>query len=128
MRGTAYWDKETQTWVEYRPERKQVLAPAVVPDEMAPVETMADASGRVFTSRSAYKRHLKERGFEVTGGDHLTGKPPETRSNYDEIREDATRIANQIKYGDYPFSEKDKELCRREQRVLDQWKARNWRR
>lgn len=127
-RYLGYWDKETQKFVEVRPKKKEWKAPSIQTDEMPPVETMADASGQVFTSRSRYKRHLKEHGMEITGGDHLTHQPPEPhKSNFAEIREDALRAANQIKYGDFPFTEQEKEICLRELRAEQAWKRRNFR-
>jgi len=100
--------------------KKRVIAPTVITDEIDPVESYADFDRPVFTSKSALRRHYREKGFYETGGDHLDQKPtsedPEAVAKYD--REMIEAAYMDVKYNRVPFTEEEKELHKREKR---QW-------
>ena len=105
--------------------RSEPTAPYVHQDSMEPIESMASDTGEVFDSKSAYKRHLDEKGFEVTGGDHLTGRGVhdfEYQPDRAEINESVKEQINNLKWGNAPLTEKEKQLCRWEQRQLERYK------
>lgn len=107
---------------------KAPVAHGVITDEMEPIKSMATFEAKTFTSKSAYKRHLKEHGFVETGGAHLRDIPDSRK--YEEeyeagAREDALAAYYDVKYGRVEFTEAEKELHKREQRELERnglWK------
>jgi len=126
-RFRGYWNKETQKFEWDKPMEEPVQVHAVIQDEMEPLESMVDHNRRIFTSRSQYKRHLKEHGMEVTGGDHLTHEPPApSRGNYEDLRNDIAKAENDIRWGNVQVDERQKETWKQEQRNYQAWKQRNW--
>jgi hypothetical protein len=119
------WSKKLGRMVWYDPEaeRKKELH-FVQEDTIDPVVSHATAEGRVFDSRSKLMEHYKEHGYEVTGGDHLTGHGLNDGFNigFDEAmtRDAVEKAVMDIKYDKVPFTEREKEACRREQRKLEQ--------
>jgi hypothetical protein len=80
------------------------------------VESYATDEGLKFTSKSALRRHYKEHGYEDTGGSHLSkGSPKPYKSNYEEIRNSVAESLNKLKWGMAPLTEKERELCQKEQ-------------
>lgn len=90
-------------------------------DEIPPTESMATADRKIFTSRKKLEEYDRQHGFIHTGGAHLGQKPEEydPKKQAEEIREDARRAHADIKYDRVPFTELEKELCRREERAFD---------
>jgi hypothetical protein len=77
---------------------------------------MATGDREVFESKSALMRHYKEHGYECTGGDHLTGQSvPFYKSNKEEIKEQLMKYANDLKWGNVYVSEREREICKREE-------------
>lgn len=59
-------------------------APMIISDEMEPTRNPID--GRVYDSRSSYKRVAKERGYIEVGNEKLDVKKPGESSAYKEQR------------------------------------------
>jgi len=118
-RGAFKFNPETGKVEAFEAKKKSLVnAPAVHGDEILDgVHSMAD--DKTYYSRSAYKRSLKEQGYEITGGDHLQVKPKQWKPDIKEIREDAEKAYYDIKYARVPISEKSKQLNLEEER---QWK------
>jgi len=125
-RGVFYFNRETGKLQEKPIERRERKAPAFIPDDIAPVVTQADDSGQVFTSRSAYERHLREKGFTVKEKGMFDKLPPDpaARISPKEIREAAEKAYYDAKYGRVPQTEKEKEVCLREERTWKEYKRR----
>ena len=106
-------------------EKPVVDAPTIITDDIpGGVESMLD--GSIYHSMSRYKRHLNDNGYEITGGDHLTGKVPERpKVNVEELRDEVERSLMDIKYGRIEFSEKEKQLHLEENRNFKAYKERN---
>lgn len=122
----------------------EVNAPFVQDDTIPPTESHATDERRIFESRSALFRHYKQHGFECTGGDHLTGKAcgvyepkvkdsPEERMRKAEwgmlpidpdLRADLAEQYRKLKWGMAPVSEKEKEICTREERAFRDYQKR----
>lgn len=103
----------------------------VLPDEMPPLQSMAVAYKCIFTSRSAYKRHLKEHGFVETGGEHLKDlalkeleamRPEYQEARRKEMQEITRKAINAAKYDEIEFTEKQKELFKREKEAWNRIK------
>lgn len=115
QRGVWVWDSRIQKLVpksEYVPPRPD--APHVLSDEMDPIVTFADDSGQVFTSRSKYYRHLKEKGMVIKEKGMFPDAKP-WKPDPKEIRDTVERAAMDIKYDKVYFSEQEKERWKREQ-------------
>ena len=102
--------------VRIKEPKKIARAPMVMTDEMEPMESYATHEKRVFDSKSAYRRHLKEHGFKETGGEHLkdsmrvqtkTASDSERERAYD--KEMVEKAYMDVKYGRVPFTEKEKQ-------------------
>lgn len=66
----AEYEGDTLTYLrpDYAPpDRSHLAAPAVISDTHAPFRSMAD--GRIYDSKSAYRRTLKDRGLVEVGND-----------------------------------------------------------
>ena len=87
---------------------------------------LSDADGySMFDSLSAYKKHLAELGFEITGGDHLTGRGMadyKADTPLEEIEETVARVVQLNEWGMYPLTEREKEICQQEQRRIERYK------
>lgn len=121
IRGLFRWNSETRK-LERVNKPKKIQTHHVITDEMDPMESYADFDKPVFTSKSAYRRHLRAKGFRETGGEHLNEKP-ESESEKEkreeaEIAKDVERSYFDVKYGRVQFTEQEKELHLREQRRL----------
>ena len=81
-------------------------------DSIDPVESHATDERKVFDSRSKLYNHYKEHGYEVTGGDHLTGKGlqdfkyPKTDRN--EINDTVRECKQRLDWGMEPLTEKER--------------------
>ena len=54
-------------------DRSELSAPSLIRDQHEPFKSMAD--GRIYDSKSAYRRTLKEKGLTEVGNDAPLGKP-----------------------------------------------------
>lgn len=81
---------EAPIWEGPPPPRR---APMVISDNHAPFRSMAD--GRMYDSKSAYRRELKARGFEELGNDlppHRDARDFEPRGVEADIKETIERL------------------------------------
>lgn len=108
-RGRWRWDREEQRLVPFSAPRAPQVHAVKQDTVLEPFASPLDESGaKRFDSMSAYKRHLKEHGYEITGGDHLNGRPAEDwhyEPDGREIREDALKAYYDIKYDRIPTKE-----------------------
>lgn len=121
-RGCFEYNPETRTLEKFDPasRRKHVDAPYVIGDTLpAPVMSMT-GSDLVTDSRSRLLQDYAEHGYECTGGDHLGQKPPtiDREKRRQEIRDELLKNLNDLRWGNVPVSEREKEICLREERRL----------
>lgn len=130
VRGRFRYDKEERRLVPCDAPRKLEIH-HVQGDEMEPLRSHATPDGKVFTSKSAYRRHLKAAGFRETGGDHLKVDPAKLQREAEEEeerqrREDIEKAYYDVKYGKVEFTEREIEQHKREQREWkEKWKVRS---
>lgn len=107
-------------WVRFK-KRKTVQVHSVIPDEIEPMRSFASPTGEIFTSRSAYLKHLRALGYRDTGGEHLKEKPREkTQEEIEgEYREDIEQSYYDVKYDRIQFTEKERQAHLEEER---KWK------
>ena len=125
--------KRTYVWrdgemVEVTPARYRKIH-AVKDDTMDPFVSHATSEGKVFDSMSKYKEHLERHGYEITGGDHITGVTMEThrpRASREEINASVMKAIQLNKWGMAPLTEKEKEICLRENRKIEAERKRRW--
>lgn len=118
------WDKEKKKFVDFDEYKKpKAEAPMVITDDIPPTESMATLDAPVFTSKRKLRQHYKEHGYIETGGEHLKLKPREPyKPDPREIRDAVAKALNDIRYGNVQFTEREKELCKQEQRKFEQYK------
>lgn len=120
-RGFFSFNQATKEMEPVAQPRKLVTeAPSVITDEIEPIVSHATYEGKVFTSKSAYRRHLKENGFRETGGEHLKDVErlrPDEQKEERERREDIERAYYDVKYDRVEFTELEKENHKREERL-----------
>lgn len=119
IRGLFRFDKKTHQTVPIKEAPKlKSLAPMISTDTIEPIMSHATHEGKIFDSKSAYRRHLRENGFEDTGGEHLKDvRPPKTdEEEMTECVEDVEKAYYDVKYGRVQFTEKEKENHLREER------------
>ena len=107
-----------------------------------PIESMATPEGKKFDSKSAYKKHLAEHGYEITGGDHLTGKNTDEPRKIKDWREEQRKAEwgmrppdditaalreqqRKIKWGMAPKTEEDEAKWKEEERKYRAHMSRN---
>lgn len=131
IRQRYIFDQETQTMIpieEYRLQQRVRSGHVVEDTLLEAIRSHATDEGLMFDSRSKYLAHLKQHGFEVTGGDHLTGKsledwkPPKATRR--EILDDVEKCYHDIKWGRTEFNERVKERCLRENRAYQEYAKR----
>lgn len=112
-RGKWTWDTEKGCLVPV--EKPQPLsAPEVMPDEMEPMQSMVDC--RYYTSRSAYRKHLKSRGYIEIGNEinfQYKHNPYEEYAYNKQLEEDCARAYFEARDGFAELDEIDKERCKR---------------
>lgn len=89
----------------------------VAEDTIPPTESPID--GTIFNSKSALYEHYRQHGYECTGGSHLTGKglaDMKYKADVDQARDMAHQIESQVKWGMFPFDERDKQFHIEEER------------
>lgn len=125
-RGTFVYNKETGQVERFEKKAKYVAvsAPTIIKDEIiGGIES--PLTGEKYYSRSQLMKHYKENGYEVTGGDHFTFKQPEIpKADYNEIREDVEKALNDIRWGNVPISERERQLIMEEERQWENYRQR----
>lgn len=117
-RGWFWWNKETQQMerLQFGPP-KEVNAPYVISDEMAPTMSMT-GTDKIYTSKRAIRREYKERGFVEMGELPNLGPPPcpFDQPKYEKVRDTVLRAANDIKYNNAPVTEQQRQFYKDEER------------
>jgi hypothetical protein len=99
---------------------KAIAVHSVHGDECGPIHSMT-GTDKVYTSKSAYRRELKEMGFREVG--EILKPTPEKKSKEQrirEIRDDVEKAYNDIKYARIPIPEKERQQTIEEER---QWES-----
>lgn len=136
FRGVLTWDNDTKKFVEVPSKKKfsEVNAPLVINDEIEPIRSYATREGKVFTSKRAYFKHLREHGFRSTEGENIfvTEKPKTEREILEEEEYDAETVKQaymDVKYDRVPFTEQEKENHKREKELCERngvkWQLKN---
>lgn len=124
VRGTFYHNPETGRFDIYEPPKARTGHHAyITTDEIPPTVSPVDGK-TVFTSKKRLFEHYKEHGYECTYGE-IHKEAPRYEPNEAEMREDLERIENQLRWGEIPFSEEEREQCRRENEEYRKYKERN---
>lgn len=97
--------------------KKDVNAPAVIPDEMPPTEFLGNANREMYTS----KRKLEQRNQRCRDENPELAKAPEPLRypSEREIRDTTEKAYMDIKYNKIPVSEKERAIYTEEER---KWK------
>jgi len=90
---------------------KQVNAPFVWTDSMQAVEH--PASGKIYESKSAFRRETKRYGLEEVGNSRNFANKKESISKVPEIEAALIQAKAMLDSGTAPLSEKDREVCKR---------------
>lgn len=119
--GKWRYDKETGQMVPVDHNRPNLVnAPFVIPDEMPATEFMGNNNREMYTSKRLLERRNQIAADEINKRTALRNYKP-TR---EELIDDFRREANAVKYGEVQFTEKERELCRREERMYLEYKKR----
>jgi len=126
-RGFFHLDKNTKELKPGFPRREFIPqeAPAITTDEMPPIESMATQDREIFTSKAKYRRHLKEHGFVESYGVTVKPEKPDLEAKRRELRDTIEKSYHDLKNDRIPLSEKEKEICRQENRKYQDWVKRN---
>lgn len=119
FRGKLIWDEDLQDLVPFLKEKEKKSKVLVKTDEIEPTQSAASPHKEVFTSKKKLLRHYKDNGYVCTEGEHMQNKA----AAEDEIARERKRRADKemieqayydVKYDRVPFSEKEKEIFKRE--------------
>ena len=122
VRGRWRFNKATGELEQINKPSPQIVdAPFVQDDTIEPVESMVDASRRMFDSKSALLEHYRENGYECTGPVGLKPRSPYKPDREQMINDwrEAERLA---KWGMSPRTEKEKQYDIEEERRYEAWK------
>ncbi len=115
QRGKKYsWSQERGLFEVNSEKKEEVAAPTVHADEMEPMQSMADC--KFYTSKSAYRRSLREQGFIEVGNDVDGFKRTnvfETKEYDAQLKEDMTRAFFECRDKMAPISELEREKFKR---------------
>lgn len=91
-RSTHYWSRRLNDWVDIpdSPPRRRLT---IITDTVQPFRSMAD--GRVYDSKSRYRRELKAMGYEEMGND----KPRERVFEAKDVERDIATAYEQVEAG-----------------------------
>lgn len=87
-----YWDRKARDWVPF-PTRRYRPRLMIISDHHEPFKSMAD--GKMYDSKSVYRRTLKERGLEEVGNEYVEPKPFEPEG----VEQDVKDAMDQIEVG-----------------------------
>lgn len=126
VRGLFRFDKVTGQCVPCaEPPKIPVDAPFVVTDEIPATMSMVSYDAPSFTSKRKLRDHYRENGFiERDGQAYDTRPPPPPKIAGESVRETAARALNDIKYGQAPSTEEERERWKEEQRQYEAWRRR----
>ena len=87
-------------------------------------ELKSPITGETIDSLSKYKAHIKEHGYEITGGEHFTGRgindfKPSDIINEAEMRDASLREMNSARWGMMPCTELEKEKWTEESKMMN---------
>lgn len=126
IRGFFKYDhKQGKLVAVDKPKPAVVAAPYVHQDTMEPIESMVNQDREMFDSKSAYRRHLKANGFVESYGQTFTPEKPDLEAKRRELRDTIEKSYHDLKNDRVPLTEKEKELCKQEQRKYQDWVKRN---
>jgi len=97
---------------------KEVNAPYVHSDEIQPTMSHATSEGLMFESKSKLRAHYKQHGYEERGCAPEYKLPERPKPDREQIRRDVEKSYYDIKYDRVPISERERQVCREEQRKL----------
>jgi len=125
-RGHWKLDKITRKLVPLSARRLEVVAPIIQTDELpAPVESMATANREMFTSKRKLYDHYKAHGVTVKEKGMLEVTPSLVKETDErDLRNDIEKALNQLRWNEVPLTEKEKAICRMEQREWEAYKKR----
>ncbi|MER2512541.1 MAG: hypothetical protein ABTQ25_09015 [Nitrosomonas ureae] len=65
------WCKRTDKWIDLdeAPKKRRKIVNGVIPDSIDPFLSHAD--GKIYDSKSSYRRMLKQNGYEEVGNDKM---------------------------------------------------------
>lgn len=112
IRGKWKQDQTTGELIPYV-EEKKVHAFHIKNDEMPP--TVHPVTGEVFTSKKKFRAATKATGYEEIGDQRRQTKPREHLDTEENIRADVEKAWYLARDNMAPITEKEKELCRREE-------------
>lgn len=119
--GWFRFNKETKEIEPFTPEApKEVNAPTIITDEMAP--TLNHANNKMYTSKRRLRDAYKALGVVETGG-VLPKVEPKKRSAED-IRHDVEKALYDVRNNNVPATEQEKETWKREERKFQDYKKR----
>lgn len=123
-RGKFRFNKESGTWEPYvEPPPVEVNAPTIITDEMLPTES--PLTGKIFTSKRRLLDHYKAHGYICTWGEQPKGPERPTEAQVEaELRDDIEKAMHMVKNNAAPLTEKEKELCKEEERNYQAFKKR----
>jgi hypothetical protein len=89
-----YWDREAHDWVEYVPQRRKSMGPAIISDTLDGVRNPVD--GRVYDSKSRYYDAVKQAGCEIVGNDSSFTQPKMPEYKPEGVGRDIARAIEQL--------------------------------
>ena len=124
-RGRWKYVKSTREFVKITEVTKiQAEVPHIQADEIPPTVSHATSEGLIFTSRAKLMAHYKANGMVVKEKGMFEKLPEPYRPDPRQVREDAARALNDLRWGNVPVSEQERECSKREQRALEEFKRR----
>jgi hypothetical protein len=132
VRTRYKYDKELGKVVEADSYQREGDFHYVQDDTMAPTLSHATTEGLVFDSKSALREHYKANGMEISGGGHLRSASERKRDYEDnrkrrraEIRETVAEQLEKGRWGMAKMTEKEKFVCRQEEKDYKRYKREN---
>ena len=125
VRGHWKYDRATRTFIPITQAPKlEAAAPFIQTEEIPPTMSHATDEGLMFTSKKKLLEHYAAHGMAVREKGMCAKQPEPYKADPKEIRETAAKALNDLRWGNVPLSEAEKERCRREQRALQEYKKR----
>jgi hypothetical protein len=121
MRKVYKWNRKTQM-MDLVYQEGYSNKSAFVRDDTILDGLESPLTGEKYYSMSQYRKHIAENGYEITGGDHFTGRglmDYKHVPDVEEIRRDAAEVIRRNEWGMQPVSEKDRARATEEQRIAE---------
>lgn len=123
VRGHWRYDKATRSLVPIGGETPAVVdAPTVMTDEIPPTQSHVTYNGPIFTSKRKLYDHYKANGVAIKEKGMLEKEPDRYKPDLKEIRETIAESYRQLKWNEYPLTEKEKAQCQKEMRDLKEYR------